>query len=127
MPSSIDELAFVLRLKVHQQCTPEMIYSIMERAGFGKLCDEAIKMYPPPADGGKRLCLVFFQGVRTQCSPENLIRNRAIVSHLREKGTNYADVPYTHNQQNFYYRVRIDRRLTGLDPFPLVTLGTDDV
>ncbi len=123
MPANLDQLSFVLRAKVHARCTPEMIYSIMERAGFGVLSDDPIKFYP--GEGSRQMCLIFFSGVRTNCSPENLIRNRAIVAHLREQSSNYADVPYTFNGQSYTYRVRLDRRLSGLDPFPLVTLGTD--
>ena len=105
-----------------------MIYSIMERAGFGVMKTNGIKFYAKRTedpDETMKHCVVFFDGVRTQCSPENLMRNREIVRHLHEQSSNYADIPYTYRANSYTYRIRLDRRLSGIDPFPMVTLGTD--
>ena len=128
MPAIPDDHGFVIRLVVHASVNEAMIYSIIERAGFGIVQKNGIKFYPMRQGDGETTmqnCVVFFDGVRTQCSPENLMRNREIVRHLHEQKSNYADIPYTYRGRSCTYRIRLDRRLSGIDPFPLVTLGTD--
>lgn len=123
MPKLNDNFEFVLRMTVHGTVTKEMMHSIMTNSGLGLLKENGIKLYKDADE--MQTCLVFFKGLRTSCSPENLIRNRDILRHLSEKAEHYADIPYFYSGKKFLYRARIDRRLSGLDPFPTIGLGAD--